>query len=199
MIAWRQLVGRVQAGQGRKPAEPVVRSASLDGPAAVRQLLGPSDHDLDPFDEPDRQCEVRAVPRRALICGRLSRRSGAAHLAWCCGRLSKNNVQTNAYDHIRPAAHRGFYLAIARSAASSSPFRRAPSPNCDERTEDQTPGETDLAGGSLQSMCRGLDGRTSITRRIIAGEIALAKQPAIIPASKCATREGLTRPRWSHG
>jgi hypothetical protein len=29
--------GPVQAGQGRKPAAPVVHSASLDGPAAVRQ------------------------------------------------------------------------------------------------------------------------------------------------------------------
>jgi hypothetical protein len=31
MIAWRQTAGASAAGQGRKPAEPVARSASLDG------------------------------------------------------------------------------------------------------------------------------------------------------------------------
>jgi hypothetical protein len=50
----------------------------------------------------------------------LSRRSGAAHLAWCRGSLSKNNVQTKACDPNRPAAHRGFYLAVVRSVALRS-------------------------------------------------------------------------------
>jgi hypothetical protein len=136
MIAWRQSAGRVQAGQGRKPAEPVARSASPDGPAAVRQRLAPSDHGSESFDEPDRQREVRAVPRRALISGRLSRRSGATHLAWCRGKLSKNNVQTNAYDQNRPAAHRGFYLALDRSAARAPPSLRGPSPTTIRQNSD---------------------------------------------------------------
>jgi len=33
---WQQRAGPALAGQGRKPAEPGARSASLDGPAAVR-------------------------------------------------------------------------------------------------------------------------------------------------------------------
>jgi hypothetical protein len=44
MIAWRQRAGQLQAGQGRQPAEPGARSASLDGFAAGRQRLAPSDH-----------------------------------------------------------------------------------------------------------------------------------------------------------
>ena len=39
MIAWGQRAGQPQAGQGCKPAKPVARSASLDGPGAVRQGL----------------------------------------------------------------------------------------------------------------------------------------------------------------
>ncbi|MCW2024812.1 UNVERIFIED_ORG: hypothetical protein M2179_006780 [Bradyrhizobium japonicum] len=37
MIAWRQRAGPAVRGQGRKPAEPVARSASLDGASLVRQ------------------------------------------------------------------------------------------------------------------------------------------------------------------
>jgi hypothetical protein len=129
MIAWRQSAGQRQAGQGRKPAEPVARNASLDGPVAIRQRPAPSDHGSDQLDGTR---EVHTVPWCALIPDSLLGRSSAAHLAWCRCRLSKNNVQTNAYDHVRPAAHRGFYLAISRSAVSSSPIPREPLPNCDQ-------------------------------------------------------------------
>ena len=37
MIAWRQRAGPAERSQGRKPAEPVARSASLDGAPLVRQ------------------------------------------------------------------------------------------------------------------------------------------------------------------
>jgi hypothetical protein len=37
MIAWRQRAGPSERSQGRKPAEPVARSASLDGAPLVRQ------------------------------------------------------------------------------------------------------------------------------------------------------------------
>jgi hypothetical protein len=83
--------------------------------------------------------EVYAVPRKALMSDRLLRRSGPAHLAWCRGRLSKNNVQTSAYGHVRPAAHRGFYLAIARSAVCAPPVLRCPSLNCDQTKPGQAP------------------------------------------------------------
>jgi hypothetical protein len=43
MIAWRQNAGSSAAGQGRKPAEPVARSASLDRmphePATLAQAI----------------------------------------------------------------------------------------------------------------------------------------------------------------
>jgi phosphogluconate dehydratase len=37
MIAWQQRAGPSERSQGRKPAEPVARSASLDGAPLVRQ------------------------------------------------------------------------------------------------------------------------------------------------------------------
>jgi hypothetical protein len=65
------------------------------------------------------------------------------HLAGRGGKLCKNNVQTNAYDQNRPAAHRGFYLALNRSLVSSSPIPPKPSPKCDQtKNRSSNPSET---------------------------------------------------------
>ena len=46
-------------------------------------------------------------------------------------RLFKNDVHTDACDQNRPAAPRGFYLAIARSAVCASPVPHNSSLSCD--------------------------------------------------------------------
>ena len=74
----------------------------------------------------------------------IAMRSGAAHLAWCRGRLPKNNVQTNAYDHV----NRAFYLALKRSVVSSSPIAREPSPKC-----DQTKTRPSITGAGPAHVC----------------------------------------------
>ena len=135
--------------QGRKPASRSRAARALtglrrSGVDSLQAIMARTS-----FRSVGQEREVCPVPRRALISDCLSRRSGAAHLAWCRGRLFKNNVQTRACDQNRPAAARGFYLAIARSAVSSSPTLREPSPICDQ-TQTQT---SISAGGSVQVHC----------------------------------------------
>ena len=111
MIAWRQSAGSSAGGQGRKPAEPGARSASLDG-------LTPGRHRSPKRSRPSLRCwaESRAqgapaVARRFDSQQLFARRASRAPRG-LAQHLFKINVQTSTYGPNRPQRHRRFYLAI---------------------------------------------------------------------------------------
>jgi hypothetical protein len=111
MIAWRQSAGLSAGGQGRKPAEPVARSASLD-------RLTPGRHRSPKRSRPSLRCwaESRAqgapaVARRFDSQQLFARRASRAPRG-LAPHLFKINVQTSTYGPNRPQRHRRFYLAI---------------------------------------------------------------------------------------
>jgi hypothetical protein len=96
MIAWRQSAGSSAGGQGRKPAEPGARSASLDG-------LTPGQHRSPKRSRPSLRCwaESRAqgapaVARRFDSQQLFARRASRAPRG-LAPHLFKINVQTSTY------------------------------------------------------------------------------------------------------
>jgi hypothetical protein len=109
-----------------------VHSASLDGPATVRQRRAKrswlcaccssrrNTRGAHSFD-----CSMSCAKRHAVMLSRTLRQVSDLSMLFC-----------------RPTAPHlaAFYLAIARSAVSSPPFLRDPSTNCDRtKKPDQTP------------------------------------------------------------
>jgi hypothetical protein len=74
--------GPPEAGQGRKPAAPVARSASLDGPLVVRQLLYKRSWLRPALRSVSPKREVRTVPSRTLILNAFQIEAALRHLAW---------------------------------------------------------------------------------------------------------------------
>jgi hypothetical protein len=111
MIAWRQSAGSSAGGQGRKPAEPGARSASLDG-------LTPGRHRSPKRSRPSLRCWAESRPQGAPAVARrfdsqqlFARRASRAPRG-LAPHLFKINVQTSTYGPNRPQRHRRFYLAI---------------------------------------------------------------------------------------
>jgi hypothetical protein len=124
MTAWWP---KSRAGAGRssrKPAAPVVHSASLDGPAAVRQRrakrswlraycsLGRNTRGAHSLD-----CSMSCAKRHAVMLSRTLRQVSDLSMLFC----------RSTAPHLA-----AFYLAIARSAVCAPPILRGPSPNCDQ-------------------------------------------------------------------
>jgi hypothetical protein len=124
------MVAQAEPGAGRsrpQAAAPVVHSASLDGPATVRQR--------------------RARRSWPCACRSLSRNTRGAHSFDCSMSCAKRHavMLSRTLRHVsdlamlfcRPTVPHAAALAIARSAVGASPFPRGASPNCD-RTKNQT-------------------------------------------------------------
>ena len=75
--------------------------------------------------------EVRRVPSRTLMLRAFQIEAALPHLAWCRAGCSKTMCTQMLCDQNRPAAPRGFYLAIARSAVCASPVPHNSSLSCD--------------------------------------------------------------------
>src|SRR6266567_7432605 len=98
MIARQQRAGLSAADQGRKPAEPVARSASLDGAPLVRQRppMRSWPHILPSMRNKTLRCERMALG--TLILNAFSVRAAPGRFIWCRYSAIQNNVQTNTYD-----------------------------------------------------------------------------------------------------
>jgi hypothetical protein len=107
--------GPLEDGQGRKPAEPVAHSASLDGPPAVRQQARFQAIMASPGDEVQESTMMQRLAQNR--------------------RLQARNAPRCKYFFALPPSDRtagcGFYLAIRRSAACAASIVRCPSQKCD--------------------------------------------------------------------
>jgi hypothetical protein len=145
---------RRQPVKGRQPAEPVARSASLDGMtpgrqrSAKRSWLG----SIDPALRPDR---IRRLALGVLILIASSQTSRRDHLGCRPCAVSQTNVQTNTCDRREPANVSSLYLAIARrrSPVRAPPVLRCPPLNCEQtKTQVKRPSRR-FRAESLQSFC----------------------------------------------
>jgi len=104
MIAWQQRAGPAEHSQGRKPAEPVAHSASLDGAPLVRHGI--------PCDHGRTSGRARATRRYAAMGGaRIIEIPNAFFVGAALRRFARcrysaiqNDVQTNTYDPRRHGA-----------------------------------------------------------------------------------------------
>ena len=146
--------GPMQAGQGRKPATPVVHSASLDGPAAVRQR--------------------RAKRSWPCACRSLSRNTQGAHSFDCsmsCANrhavmLSRTlrHVSDLAMLFCRPTVPHAAAFILPSLGRRFGPRRSCAIPRQIANGQKQTKhSDRGFCAGSLQSICRIFGGRTCIT------------------------------------
>jgi len=152
MIAWQQKAGSSAAGQGRKPAEPVARSASLDRLTPGRQPH-PSDHGLPSTELVLQRDKVRRLALGALVLIASFQKSQRDHLVCRPCAVSKTNVQTNTCDRREPANAGSLYLAIKRSTSCVSSLMRRSSTNCDATKTAKSITRAD----SVRTWCSGCD------------------------------------------
>ena len=107
--------GPAERSQGRKPAEPVAHSASLDGAPLVRQR--PPMRSWRDIITSTRDNTLRCDRWRSetLILKAFSVRAAPARFIRCRYSAIQNNVQTNTYDPDGTERHRRFYLAVLAS------------------------------------------------------------------------------------
>ena len=104
MNAWRQRAGPAEPRQGREPAEPVARSASLDGASLVRQRPPMrSWPDIRPEHTPQ-TARLRQMALGILIPNGFFVEAALRGFAPCRYSANQNNVQADTYDPRRPAA-----------------------------------------------------------------------------------------------
>jgi hypothetical protein len=197
MIAWRQRAGRPRAGQGRKPAEPGARSASLDGLAAARQRLAPSDHGAGAlFDRSGQsarcvETQIKTLMLRAFqIEAAVSAPRAIADIITC--EVREPTCRQLLGLRGRPQTPVCFNLAITRSAVCASPSLRDPLPNYDPTKTQIQYLVSRFRASSLQSTCRIFGDRP----RGICHPIGLRKTQGLRTAVPiiCRTDAGSGRP-----
>ena len=104
LIAWQQRAGPAEPSQGRKPAEPVARSASLDWALLVRQRPSHAIMAGHPAEHALQDAAVRTMALGTLILNAFSVRAAPGRFIRCRRSAIQNNVQTNTYDPRRPGA-----------------------------------------------------------------------------------------------
>jgi hypothetical protein len=112
MIAWQQRAGPAEHSQGRKSAEPVARSASLDGAPLVRQRspMRSWPHFLPSMRNKTLRCERWRSERLFRMLSRFER-----HQAASCGAAtvpSKTMCRQTLTTPDGTERHRRFYLAV---------------------------------------------------------------------------------------
>jgi hypothetical protein len=119
---------------------PVKAASRRSRSRAARALMGvrrsgsgaPSGHGLDPRSIGRAKARGARSAMQSFGSECISDRGSTAAPRVVPSQAVQSNVQTNTCDQNRPAAPRGFYLAIARSAVCAPPILRCPSPNCDQ-------------------------------------------------------------------
>jgi hypothetical protein len=145
--------GPPEAGQGRKPAAPVARSASLDGPLVVRQLLSKRSWLRPALRSVSPKREVRTVPSRTLILNAFQIEAALRHLAWRVAGC-KNEC---ADKHIRPnrPGHTSRLLSCHRSVGGlrlASPAQFFAKLRSDKNQAKRS--GSSFRADSLQPLCR---------------------------------------------
>ena len=141
LIAWQQRAGPAEPSQGRKPAEPVARSASLDWALLVRQR--PS-HAIMAGHRPERARQaatLRWVALGILIPDAFFVEAAPRRFARCRSGATQSNVQTNTYDPRRHGATPSLLSCRPEQTAKPSreylDFRCSPTWVAQERLLDQ--------------------------------------------------------------